>query len=1061
MSLRHTITDALNIRPGEGDSIALLSSYSFLAGICLAYVISLGNAFFLVEFGPEYLAPGYIVTGVVGYITGSLLSFIQRRIAFTKLVRLIIIFLFVLTCMFRIGFWFAPDRPLIWGFTTGQLMAGGMFVSIGTYIMLVYFVFRSLLGRLFNLRQGKRLFGLISTGDVISSIIGFFSVPLLLRFFPNAADLLFIASGSLLLCLWVLSMITRRFSAELDMQPKKRDVQLQSGFSDLIKTRYFVLFFLLSAASVFGFYYIDYAFLGQLRVRFPDKAQLAQFIGIFYGVIRIVEFILKTFLSGWLISQYGLRFGLVVLPLLLCITSALAALSGTLLANATSAVFLLIALSKLIERVITKSLYDPSFNILYQSIDTDLRLSVQTKIEGIVQQLAAVLAGLTLLFFNQVGSFQLVSYVLILIFAGWVIISIFMYRAYRNTLLQNLSQQVDENNTSAALTEVSSWYLLNEQLDSESPDQIISALDILEKIAPSSLDPVLEKLLSHPSSQVRQQAMQTVVCLASPTMLNTVQKCLDTESDPSVHELATQALEVLTDIRTVGQSPQTVAIRAQSDGITDRITASKALCTPQADTALLSRLLEDTNPDVRRKALISAGQTEYAGFWLHMVSHLSSPAFGNSAASALVDLGPRVLPILQATFSEPGQTPQTLAKIVRIHGQIGGNQAVLWLADRLNFWNQEVRHQILLSLKLCGYHAQDEQIARVKEEIKDAVDNAAWCMSALRDLGDDNTRLDRLKSFLGTEIDQNRERVFHLLSLIYDAQQIRLVHHNFKSGSTDGKAYALELIDLFIEPELKVLLIPLLDDLTLAQRLKRLDPYCPQQHLNLEGRLKDIVNRQPAKIDRWAKACALHAFPSLPSPTVADELVATLCHPDPLLRETAASSICEIDPIFLKTYIQGLPEKNRPNLDQAFQIPDHHNDVWLTIEKVAFLKTVPFFAHIPEHILVTWASALREKHIEPEETIIFERNTQNNIYLIIEGQVRIHTGAETVATVEKGDALGNVFALGLHMPAESATANNAVKLGILDQDIIYDFIADHVQVAQGIIHATNTQSVNT
>jgi hypothetical protein len=47
------------------------------------------------------------------------------------------------------------------------------------------------------------------------------------------------------------------------------------------------------------------------------------------------------------------------------------------------------------------------------------------------------------------------------------------------------------------------------------------------------------------------------------------------------------------------------------------------------------------------------------------------------------------------------------------------------------------------------------------------------------------------------------------------------------------------------------------------------------------------------------------------------------------------------------------------------------------------------------------------------------------------------------------------------MPAESATANNAVKLGILDLDIIYDFIADHVQVAQGIIHATNTQSVNT
>ncbi|MBT5832073.1 MAG: hypothetical protein HOH77_17940, partial [Candidatus Latescibacteria bacterium] len=233
MNLRHTIADALNIRSGESNAIALLASYSFLAGICLAYVISLGNAFFLVEFGPGYLAPGYIITGIVGYITGLLLSWIQKRIAFAKLVHLIIIFLLVLTCIFRVGFWFASDRPLIWGFTTGQLMAGGMFVSIGTYIMLVYFVFRSLSGRLFNLRQGKRLFGLISSGDVISSIIGFFSVPLLVRFFSNAADLLFIASGSLLMCLWVLSMITHRFSTQLDSQIEKRGVQVQSGFSDL------------------------------------------------------------------------------------------------------------------------------------------------------------------------------------------------------------------------------------------------------------------------------------------------------------------------------------------------------------------------------------------------------------------------------------------------------------------------------------------------------------------------------------------------------------------------------------------------------------------------------------------------------------------------------------------------------------------------------------------------------------------------------------------------------------------------------------------------------------
>lgn len=321
----------------------------------------------------------------------------------------------------------------------------------------------------------------------------------------------------------------------------------------------------------------------------------------------------------------------------------------------------------------------------------------------------------------------------------------------------------------------------------------------------------------------------------------------------------------------------------------------------------------------------------------------------------------------------------------------------------------------------------------------------------------------RVQSMQGNEIDQNRERVFRLLSLIYDAQHIRLVQDNFKSGSNDGKAYALELIDLFVDQDLKVLLFPLLDDLTLAQRLKRLEPYCPQQHLNLNARLKDIVNRQPARVDRWTKICALHAFPVVTPSAVPDELMATLFHPDDLLRETAAGSICEIDPKFLGAYLQRFPKNSRPDLGPAFLGASDHPDAPLgplTVEKVDVLKRVPLFASIPESILVLWASALKEERVASGETLALQDDTEPTLYIISKGQMRTLTSSGMANTSREGDVLGDIPNQQDVSPAKSATAIDSVQLWALDRDLLYDVIADQIKATQGILLAVSSATKN-
>ena len=138
------LRDALNIRPGEGMPIALLGAYSFLIGIFLALFISLANASFLAEFGVDYLPHGYIVTGVVGYLAGAALSQLQSRLPLRRLLYCALAPALVLTVAYKVGSAFVPVHWL----------AFAMFVSIGPFITLLYFIFRSLVGYLFDLRQG-------------------------------------------------------------------------------------------------------------------------------------------------------------------------------------------------------------------------------------------------------------------------------------------------------------------------------------------------------------------------------------------------------------------------------------------------------------------------------------------------------------------------------------------------------------------------------------------------------------------------------------------------------------------------------------------------------------------------------------------------------------------------------------------------------------------------------------------------------------------------------------------------------------------------------------------
>jgi CRP-like cAMP-binding protein len=123
----------------------------------------------------------------------------------------------------------------------------------------------------------------------------------------------------------------------------------------------------------------------------------------------------------------------------------------------------------------------------------------------------------------------------------------------------------------------------------------------------------------------------------------------------------------------------------------------------------------------------------------------------------------------------------------------------------------------------------------------------------------------------------------------------------------------------------------------------------------------------------------------------------------------------------------------------------------LTLEKVIVLKAVEMFSEMAEDVLAGIALSLQEIQVRAEETIIREGEPGTTMYVIVEGQVRVHADGRTLATLSERAAFGELSALDPERRSASVTAVRDTHLLALDHDVLYELISERQEVAHGII----------
>lgn len=123
----------------------------------------------------------------------------------------------------------------------------------------------------------------------------------------------------------------------------------------------------------------------------------------------------------------------------------------------------------------------------------------------------------------------------------------------------------------------------------------------------------------------------------------------------------------------------------------------------------------------------------------------------------------------------------------------------------------------------------------------------------------------------------------------------------------------------------------------------------------------------------------------------------------------------------------------------------------LTIERVALLKSIDIFAETPDHILAAVAWIIEEVDVAPGECLIREGEPGECLYIVIDGELRVHSNERTLTILGPGKTVGELALLDPEPRSASVTAVKDSFLFRLDREPFDEVMADRPEIAQGVI----------
>jgi len=1037
------ILRAMDVESQEASIVVLLLVQSVFLGIFYGAFDTAANSLFLGIFPAGMLPKAFTISGVVGIIMTTLYSRFQSKIPFSLLAILNLTVVALLTILMWAGF----------SLTSSKWHVFLVLVMMGPLNIIAMLGFWGTAGRLFSLRQGKRLFGLVDAGQIIGIILSSYAVPILLNLNVKTKDILLISSVSTLIALSfqiILTLKNKKLGVKVEIS-KKTDVN--SRMHILLKNKFVRLMAIFVALSMITAFFISFSFLAATKIKYPSVTEFAKFFGVFVGTVMFVTLMIKTFVYGKFMKSYGLRTSLIISPVLLIILTIIAALLGSLGGYTAAAsgfifYFLLIALSRLFSVSLKNSIEVPSFKILYQTIDVNIRHHVQARVDGTINEISALFSGVLLLGLGSLSFFKLINFtqVLIVILILWVWTAYKLYKAYKNNLdesLVNLKSSGIESE-SVNITGITSKFLHG----NENAAKVVFVMNLQEIIQPIIYERLVPILLNHRLTEVKKYALYNTDKLHLYEALDALEKIEDNEIEKQSRQIAERMSAEIS----AGIMNERILFLTRSKQPSDRKLAARLIGQSKNDDFInyLKFLLRDYDDQVKIAAIKAASNLKNPELGQLLAEFLILDKFCRYSFDSLVEIGQSVIENLENLFNKSSHDIILLSRIVRIIGNIGGEKACLNLIHKVNYHNIEIARLSAKMLLNLNYQVDEEHFYLVHQSLAQVMSITAWNIAARASLREAHAD-DLIQQALKNEIHSNFDHIFTLLSLAYDAKSISHIRQNVESENSESTDYAIELLELVVADELKPMLFPIIDDSSDIEKIRLLQHYFPIDIIPLTSLLIDIINRDFNYIGKWVKACALKSLVSLEVFEITDDLIAQLFNPDELLSELAAFVIFKNNPEKFNNCALRLGEKTRIRLLSSINYFNNEPEK-LLISKILFLNKINYFSTVPGDKLFYLASIFEEQRfVDGEDISGIDEELSEMIYIIIEGRVLINYEGFELNELGSGSLFGGLFSQKYPKIIPTFTSSGNVHLFAIKHELFETMIFDYPEFANNIV----------
>lgn len=908
----------------------LLTGQAFFFGITLSMLIVGGSAIFLSTFGAARLPFVYIVVALLGALLSYWLAALQQRWSLSELA-------------INTTGGLALLLAVAWAalrFAQANWVAFLVLVVFSLYLQIGFVFIGGQAGRLFDVRQIKRLFARIVFGFAVGFMVGGFLATPLLTLSSSTADLLLcgvLSTGLTLLFLW---LINHRFSAELRLPHQPQQRQPVAPLGQLLRKPFVLLIFFYQMLSAIGTQLIDFMVYERATVRYADSADLAQFIGNFTALLNLVDILFLALLAGFLVSRFGLNLGLTANPLGVGLLVIGMLLTGFWLGPTSTLFFFLVGAARIADISLSDGTTRTAINAAYQALPPAEQLAVQTGVEGIGVPLALGLTGVVLLIFQAIPALTILHLVLftLVVTILWSASGFWVYRGYTSSLLTVLRTGAltgdatpdPDAATELTLTDRATLTVVERLLTSGKVNEVQFGLDLLQRAEHPALAQHLLTLASTPQPLLQREALARIEQIRLPAALPVVEQVLKTTDDGAtkaaalrtVAALATgEALPLLApyldDSDEALRSAALVGL-LRDGGIPGILAAGERLLALQQAPSPAARrlaaqvigtvgvqqfyqplqpLLQDADDSVRAAAIEAAAQVRHPALLPMLLATLSQPRSRALTFTTLRAYGEALLPpIGQALTGEVALPVYDLTRLVQLCGELRGAKPQRFLLEQLDHPQRPVGYAILVALQALGYRATSADAPRLMALCRREVTHGLRILLAQQAIAAEPA-LAQLQRALDDELALVRRYLFHLLALWYDAQAILRAEQQLRVGAENAQALALEMVEVTLTNEQKALLLPLLHPtLALTARLQALAKQVTVAPLTRDQWLDDLITDPQAQWQQsWLCTCAVYGAGLLGLSQCRDAIVALRATADPVVQETARWTLARLD----------------------------------------------------------------------------------------------------------------------------------------------------------------------